>query len=104
MREGSFARSSAQVERYLGNPGFYGKTDSRLILEDTATDAEMMEEELWEAGIAFIPKRVTGEQEYLNELDNFSPDLILSDYNLPGTMGVGPARGKTRCPDVRLSS
>ncbi len=72
-----------------------------LILEDTATDAEMMEDELREAGIAVISKRVTAEQEYLHELDNFSPDLILSDYNLPQYDGASALlAAKTRCPEV----
>lgn len=72
-----------------------------LILEDTATDAEMMEEELREAGIPFISKRVMAEQEYLHELENFSPDLILSDYNLPQYDGASALlAAKTRSPEV----
>ncbi|MDP1991470.1 MAG: diguanylate cyclase [Syntrophales bacterium] len=72
-----------------------------LILEDTAADAEMMEEELREAGIAFLPKRVAAKQEYLHELDNFSPDLILSDYNLPQYDGASTLlAAKALSPDV----
>ncbi len=72
-----------------------------LILEDVATDAELIEEELRYAGFSFISKRVAAKKAYLDELDNFCPDLILSDYNLPQYDGeLALIAAKSRCPDV----
>ena len=72
-----------------------------LILEDVATDAELIEEELRYAGIPFSSKRVTTKKAYLDELESFCPDLILSDYNLPQYDGeLALIAAKSRCPDV----
>ena len=72
-----------------------GKPIRVLILEDTETDAELMEEELREAGIAFVSKRVAAEQAYLQALDDFSPgpDPVRLQ-SAPVRWGVSPARGK----------
>jgi len=58
-----------------------------LILEDVATDAELMEDELREANLKFIAKRVASRQPFVNALEDFKPDIILADYNLPGFDG-----------------
>jgi PleD family two-component response regulator len=59
-----------------------------LILEDSATDAVLMEDELREAVIPFRSKRVFKEEDFVRELQDFSPDLILSDYDLPQYNGA----------------
>jgi diguanylate cyclase (GGDEF)-like protein/PAS domain S-box-containing protein len=72
-----------------------------LMLEDVATDAAIIEEELKEAGLVFQARRVIGKEDYLRELDRFSPDLILSDYNLPqydGALALQVAKAK--CPEI----
>ena len=72
-----------------------------LILEDVASDADLIEFELMEAGFDFIPKRAKDEKEFLRALDEFSPDLILSDYDLPQYTGVlALAEAKVRFPEV----
>jgi DNA-binding response OmpR family regulator len=72
-----------------------------LILEDASTDADLVEFELMEAGLAFTLKRTVTEKEYLRELDDFSPDLILSDYDLPQYNGeLALAEAKRRLPEV----
>ena len=72
-----------------------------LILEDMAADEELMEFQLQEGGIAFIPKWVKTEKEYVQALQDFSPDLILSDFDLPQYNGaLALFEAKKRCPEV----
>lgn len=59
-----------------------------LILEDRTSDADLIEFELMEAGLAFTSKRTMNEKEFLRELKEFVPDLILSDYDLPQYNGA----------------
>lgn len=63
------------------------KTLRILILEDRASDAELMEDELKEAGLNFVANRVATRADFISQLSEYSPDLILSDYNLPGFSG-----------------
>jgi CheY-like chemotaxis protein len=72
-----------------------------LILEDRTSDADLIEFGLQEAGIAFTSRRVVKEKDYERALQEFSPDIILSDYDLPqytGTLALAAA--KRLCPDV----
>ncbi|MDD5168226.1 MAG: ATP-binding protein [Syntrophales bacterium] len=72
-----------------------------LILEDNPVDAELAQFELQEAGIKFISKVAMTEEDYVHELQEFSPDLILSDYDLPKYNGaLALAEAKRRCPDI----
>jgi DNA-binding NtrC family response regulator len=72
-----------------------------LILEDCATDADLIEYELQEASIDFIARRVITEKDYTCALKEFTPDLILSDYDLPQYNGsLALAEAKARCADV----
>lgn len=59
-----------------------------LMLEDTATDAELAERELRKAGITFTALRVETRNAFIRALDEFRPDIILSDYNLPDFNGI----------------
>jgi Response regulator containing CheY-like receiver, AAA-type ATPase, and DNA-binding domains len=58
-----------------------------LILEDMAADAELMEDELTQAEFNYVAKRVANRSSFIKELKEFSPDLILADYSLPGFDG-----------------
>ena len=58
-----------------------------LILEDTASDAELMEDELKQAGLVFLAKRVATKADFIRQLECFLPDIILADYSLPGFSG-----------------
>lgn len=72
-----------------------------LILEDVSSDADLMEYELMDAGLSFTSKRVSTEKAYLQGLDEFIPDLILSDYDLPQYTGaLALAEAKRRHPEV----
>lgn len=72
-----------------------------LILEDNSADADIEKFELQEAGFIFTSRVVANENEYIQELQNFSPDLILSDYDLPQYNGSrAQIEAKSRCPDI----
>ena len=58
-----------------------------LILEDSATDAELMERALRDSGISFSSVRAETQQSFEAALNDFHPDLILSDYSLPAYNG-----------------
>ncbi|MHB9099056.1 MAG: response regulator, partial [Syntrophales bacterium] len=77
------------------------KTICILILEDRPADAELVQFELQEAGLRFTAKVVMTKDDFLRELQEFPPDLILSDYDLPqynGALALAEAKG--RCPDT----
>ncbi|HEV7364386.1 MAG TPA: PAS domain S-box protein [Gemmatimonadales bacterium] len=59
-----------------------------LILEDVPMDAELVEYELGRARIPFLARRVDSRDAFLRELEEFHPDLILSDYTLPRFDGM----------------
>ena len=70
-----------------------------LVLEDNPADAELAQFELEEAGFRFTSKVVEAENDFIRELQEFSPDLILSDYDLPKYNGaLALAESKRRCP------
>ena len=72
-----------------------------LILEDLRTDADLIEFELQEAGIHFTSQRTTTEKDYARALREFSPHLILADYDLPQYTGsLALEAAKTLCPGV----
>ncbi len=72
-----------------------------LILEDVPADAELEEHELRKSGLVFTSKVVDTREAFLKELDEFFPDLILSDYDLPSFDGLAALRiAKEKCPDV----
>ena len=72
-----------------------------LMLEDSPDDAELNERELRKAGLQFTAQRVESREAFSLALKSFQPDLILSDYNLPGFSGIA-ALGIVRhdCPEV----
>jgi signal transduction histidine kinase len=58
-----------------------------LMLEDDAADAELTKFALRKGGVHFSLDRVETRQEYINALAGKPPELILSDYSLPGFDG-----------------
>jgi len=72
-----------------------------LILEDVATDAELMEHELHKAGIQFSSRYVWTKEAFLKEIKDFSPNIILADYSFPRFDGISALTiAKEKCPDV----
>ncbi|MDQ3195612.1 MAG: EAL domain-containing protein [Pseudomonadota bacterium] len=66
-----------------------------LLVEDVATDAELMVREVKRAGISCTSRRVDAEPDFRASLETFSPDIILSDFSLPafdGQTALGIAR------------
>ncbi len=59
-----------------------------LMLEDVATDAELVRRELEREGFDFEAERVTTEEGFTQALDAFAPDIILADYSLPRYDGM----------------
>src|SRR6266853_455794 len=71
------------------------------MLEDDAADAELTRFTLRKGGLHFSVVRVDSKEEFLNELEQRPPALILSDYSLPGfdgSMALDIARQK--CPET----
>jgi DNA-binding response OmpR family regulator len=73
-----------------------------LILEDAPFDAELINRELKRSGMNFSSIRVEEEEEdYLNELKSFKPDVILADHSLPHFDGISALKiAKDKSPDV----
>ena len=72
-----------------------------LILEDNPSDAELTRFELEEAGLIFTSKVVMTEEDFVREIQEYCPDLILSDYDLPKYTGaLALAEARRRCPDT----
>ena len=59
-----------------------------LILEDVPTDADLMERELKKGKLSYESKLVETKEDFVCQLEEFDPDLILSDYSLPQFTGM----------------
>ncbi|MBI3873390.1 MAG: response regulator [candidate division Zixibacteria bacterium] len=54
-----------------------------LYIEDSPADFELAEHELRKAGIPVVMRRVEEHDEFVRALDEFAPQLIISDFSLP---------------------
>ncbi|HTL67396.1 MAG TPA: response regulator [Lacunisphaera sp.] len=59
-----------------------------LLLEDDLADAELIRYALSQSGLTFTLERVESRDELVNRLRARAPDLILSDYRMPGFDGL----------------
>lgn len=59
-----------------------------LILEDSATDSELIKDELENSNYRADVRVVDDELGFRSTLENFKPDLILSDYHVPKFSGL----------------
>src|SRR5271165_5714933 len=65
------------------------KPDIRiLILEDSVRDAELLERELRQGAITFSARKVDTEDDFVTQLKEFEPDLVIADYKLPTFDGL----------------
>ncbi len=72
-----------------------------LMLEDDAADAELTKFALRKGGLSFSLARVDSKDEYLKELQEHPPMLILSDYSLPGFNGHDALHiAQDQCPET----
>jgi diguanylate cyclase (GGDEF)-like protein/PAS domain S-box-containing protein len=58
-----------------------------LLVEDRPEDAELLLREMRRSGLSVVGQRVESAAAYEEALESFAPDLILSDYTLPGFEG-----------------
>jgi CheY-like chemotaxis protein len=59
-----------------------------LFVEDVNTDAELIWRELEKNKILFSHAITDNREEYISFLNDFEPDLIISDYSLPQFDGM----------------
>ena len=72
-----------------------------LMLEDNPTDSELAGHTLRRGGVKFTATRVETEHDFIRELDKNPPDLILSDYALPGFDGYAALDiAKKKAPNI----
>ena len=72
-----------------------------LMLEDDSADAELTKYALRKGGLNFSLARVESQDEYVKQLSQHPPALILSDYSLPGFNGhEALALALEKCPET----
>lgn len=72
-----------------------------LMVEDEVHDATLVEHTLKAGGFEFAFKRVDTEQEFLHQLEQFHPSVILSDHGLPAFDGFSALfLAQKKAPDV----
>jgi CheY-like chemotaxis protein len=72
-----------------------------LVLEDVAADVELINNALRRGGLSCEAKCVETEAEFLHELEQRPPDVILSDHGFPSFDGFAAlAIARERCPEV----
>lgn len=72
-----------------------------LLVEDSPEDAELVTGQLEDAGLCFTAQRVEDGEALSRALDEFQPELILSDLSLPGYSGhEALALVRQRTPDT----
>jgi PAS domain S-box-containing protein len=72
-----------------------------LMLEDCAEDAALTKDILRRSGLRFSFTYVDKKEDFIRQLDEDKPDIILSDHGLPAFDGLSALRiAKEKCPDV----
>ena len=77
-----------QAKREIGGEAdSTGRSARILILEDQAWDAQLAQRLLAGAGLNLVAVVVDTKASFIEQLAAFQPDIILSDYHLPGFTG-----------------
>lgn len=72
-----------------------------LVVEDNATDIDLLHRELAKADFSFETEVVDNRVRFEDALKNFSPDIILSDFSLPVFNGIAALKiAQQTCPAV----
>lgn len=72
-----------------------------LIVEDTTYDYDLLIRELNKSDLEFSSELVETSEGFINALENFKPDIVLSDFRLPSFDGKTAFDIKQRlCPDI----
>jgi diguanylate cyclase (GGDEF)-like protein len=72
-----------------------------LLTEDSAVDAELELRELKRAGLAVNARIVASEPTFVAALREFTPEIILSDFSMPGFDGMAAlALARELAPDI----
>jgi DNA-binding NtrC family response regulator len=84
-----------------GRPDSAGRRARILIVEDEAWDAELAQRLLIDSGLGFTAIVVETRATFVEQLTAFRPDVILSDFNLPGFSGESALEiAKEQCPHI----
>ena len=59
-----------------------------LLLEDSESDAALMEAELRQEGQTFVSRRVDTKEAFEEALEGFAPDVVLADFKVPRFGGM----------------
>ena len=72
-----------------------------LFLEDVPNDVEMVRRALRESGWAVNMRAVATREEFVDQIEHHSPDIILSDHGFPNFDGFSAlSLAKEKCPEV----
>lgn len=72
-----------------------------LLVEDVEADSELQMRELRRAGLNFEARRVQSEPDFLAGISELEPDIIMSDFSLPGFGGMRALElASKRAPDT----
>ena len=78
-----------------------------LLIEDSPEDAELLSDQLLEAGLEAVFERVDSEEALRLCLEDFRPDIVLSDLSMPGFSGHDALRivraAESRMPFIFVS-
>lgn len=89
------------VERNEPGSSESGRKARILIVEDEVWDAELAKRLLTSSGLGFTAVVVATRASFISELAAFRPDVILSDYHLPGFSGEAALKiAQEQCPDI----
>src|SRR5712691_1847568 len=78
-----------------------GRSARILILEDEAWDAELAQRLLVGAGLSLVAVVVDTKASFVERMAAFRPEVILSDYHLPGFSGEEALKiVQEQCPHI----